>query len=100
MILEAGYILIKKGEQVAFEEKFKLATQYISSIDGYIRHSLKRCIEQENKYLLLVEWETLEAHMVGFRQSDAFVEWRKLIGPHFESAPNMEHFTGFFENEK
>ncbi|MCR9289905.1 antibiotic biosynthesis monooxygenase [Saprospiraceae bacterium] len=100
MILEAGYLFIKKGEEGQFEEKFKLATQYISSIDGYIRHSLKRCIEQENKYLLLVEWETLEAHMVGFRKSEAFLEWRKLIGPYFEAAPNMEHFNAFFENEK
>jgi hypothetical protein len=38
--------------------------------------------------------------MVGFRKSEAFLEWRKLIGPYFEAAPNMEHFNAFFENEK
>ena len=98
MILEAGYLFIKAGEETQFEENFKLATQYISSIDGYLQHSLHRCIEQENKYLLLVEWTTVEAHMVGFRQSEAFTEWRKLIGPYFEAAPNMEHFNEVFSN--
>lgn len=98
MILEAGYVFIKPGQEIEFEEKFKQATQYIAATKGYIRHQLQRCIEQENKYLLLVEWESVEAHMVNFRQSKNFVEWRKLIGSYFESPPNMEHFNFVFGN--
>ena len=50
-------------------------------------------METPDRYLLLVEWETLEDHMVGFRGSEAFVEWRSLIGPYFESPPVVDHCT-------
>ena len=33
---------------------------------------------RENKYLLLVEWENLEAHTIGFRESEVYQEWKKM----------------------
>jgi heme-degrading monooxygenase HmoA len=54
---------------------------------------LHRGVEDPNRYLLLVEWETLDDHMVGFRESEAFVEWRSLIGPYFVSPPVVDHYT-------
>jgi len=53
--------------------------------------SLHRGVEATDRYLLLVEWETLDDHIVGFRQSDRFTEWRALIGPFFESPPMVDH---------
>jgi hypothetical protein len=37
-------------------------------------------------------WDTLEDHMVGFRESPAFAEWRALLGPHFAGPPAVEHY--------
>jgi predicted AAA+ superfamily ATPase len=51
---------VKKGLENKFEADFKKASKYISSIDGYLNHKLKRCLEQRNKYILLVEWHRLE----------------------------------------
>lgn len=48
-------------------------------------------IETPDRYLLLVEWETLDDHVVWFRQSDAFTRWRALIGPYFASPPVADH---------
>jgi len=70
MILEVAILFVKKGEEKQFEQDFKIAGQYISSIIGYIGHSLTKCIEQQNKYLLLVDWEKLEDHTIGFRNSE------------------------------
>jgi heme-degrading monooxygenase HmoA len=53
---------------------------------------VQRCLETPGRYLLLVWWETLEAHTVGFRQSAAFGEWRAIIGSHFVSPPVVEHY--------
>ena len=49
------------------------------------------------RYLLLVRWETLEAHTVGFRQSAAFGEWRGILSPFFAGAPVVEHYEGVLE---
>jgi heme-degrading monooxygenase HmoA len=70
------------------------AAPAIAGSPGYIGHELQRCVETKGRYLLLVRWETVEAHTVGFRQSSAFVEWRTLIGPFFEAPPMVEHYEG------
>jgi len=70
MILESAILYVKPELQEQFEKDFEIAGQYISSIKGYIKHSLSKCIEQADKYFLLVEWETLEDHTIGFRENE------------------------------
>ena len=74
MILEVAILNVIQGREKHFERDFKIAGQYISSIKGYVRHSLRKCIEQENKYILLVDWEALDDHIIGFRQSEQYLE--------------------------
>ena len=100
MILEHAMLEVKTGLEKQFEADFKLAAKYISSIDGYLTHQLQKCIEQPNKYLLLVKWQTLEAHTLGFRQSAAYQEWRKILHHYYEPFPVVEHFEMIFENKK
>jgi heme-degrading monooxygenase HmoA len=93
MILEVAVLYVKEGQCDNFESDFKEACQYISSIPGYIRHSLQKCIEQDNKYLLLVEWQKLEDHTVGFRQSEAYNHWRQLLHHYYDPFPIVEHYN-------
>lgn len=98
MILEHAILNVKTGHENSFEADFKTAGQYISSIEGYISHSLHKCIEQENKYLLLATWRTLENHTIGFRTSSQYQEWKKLLHPYYEPFPTVEHYTMVVEN--
>ena len=98
MILEAAILYVKGGKAKEFEGDFEKAGQFISSVDGYIKHSLQRCLEVENKYLLLVEWETLEAHTIGFRKSAAYFEWKRLLHHYYDPFPIVEHFELVYEN--
>jgi len=100
MILEAVTLQVKKGLESQFEIDFKTASQYISSINGYINHSLQQCIEQENKYLLLVNWKTLEDHTEGFRKSPEYKEWKKLLHHYYDPFPIVEHYESVFDSEK
>lgn len=92
MILEAAVLHVPAGQEPAFEEAMLRAATVIAGSPGYLRHELQRCIETKGRYLLLVRWETLEAHTVGFRESPAFAQWRSIIGPFFASAPVVEHY--------
>jgi heme-degrading monooxygenase HmoA len=100
MILEAAILFVKKEQQSLFEKDFKIASKYISSIKGYLGHSLRKCIEQENKYILLVEWEKLEDHTIGFRESKVYLEWKKLLHHYYDPFPIVEHFETIIENKK
>ncbi|QKQ75263.1 antibiotic biosynthesis monooxygenase [Nostoc sp. TCL240-02] len=92
MILEAVMLLVKPGLKSDFEATFKEASKIISSMDGYLSHELHKCIEIQGKYLLLVRWETLESHTVGFRSSTEYQEWKKLLHNFYEPFPTVEHF--------
>jgi heme-degrading monooxygenase HmoA len=92
MILEAAMLQVKQGMEQEFEEVFRKASTIISSMKGYQSHELQRCIEADGKYLLLVKWETLEDHTVGFRQSEEYQEWKKLLHHFYDPFPTVEHF--------
>ena len=67
MILEIAMLQVKPGLEADYEQAFKKASAIISSMKGYIHHELQRCIEADGKYLLLVQWDKLEDHTIGFR---------------------------------
>ena len=92
MVLEAAVLYVLPGVENDFEKDFKMAGQYISSLPGYIKHSLQKCLEQTGKYLLLVEWESLEAHTIGFRQSAVYEPWKKLLHHYYDPFPVVEHY--------
>jgi heme-degrading monooxygenase HmoA len=74
MVLEVANLQVIKGEEQNFERDFAIASQFIQSIPGYLSHSLRKCLEEEDKCLLLVDWEKLEDHTIGFRESKAYLE--------------------------
>jgi heme-degrading monooxygenase HmoA len=92
MILEAVMLQVKKGKEQEYEEAFRKVSEVISSMKGYISHELQRCMEAEGKYLLLVKWETLEDHTVGFRQSKEYQEWKNQLHHFYDPFPTVEHF--------
>ncbi len=93
MILEVAILNVIAGQEPEFEMAFQKASGIISSMTGYISHQLQRCIEAESRYLLLVNWETIEDHTQGFRGSDQYQAWRALPHHFYDPFPTVEHYT-------
>lgn len=92
MILEAAILNVRKGEEVAFESAMRAARPLIAAMPGFIDISVQRSIETPTNYLLLVRWEKLEDHTVGFRKSDHYQEWRKALHHFYDPFPIVEHY--------
>jgi heme-degrading monooxygenase HmoA len=92
MILEVAILDIKPGLNSDFEAAFKIASGIISAIPGYLSHELQHCLEIQNRYILLVRWQTLEDHTIGFRQSPDYQEWRALLHHFYDPFPTVEHY--------
>jgi heme-degrading monooxygenase HmoA len=92
MILEVAILNVKAGQKADFEVAFATASPIIASMKGYRRHELRRCVESANQYALLVEWDTLEDHTVGFRGSEQYQEWRRLLHHFYDPFPTVEHY--------
>lgn len=93
MIVELAHITITAGREAEFEGVFPRAVAALAGTPGYLAHELRRSVETPNRYVLRVEWATLEDHTVGFRGSPAFAVWRGIIGPFFAAPPVVEHFS-------
>lgn len=94
MITEHALLPVIAGQEDAFERAFDTARHIIAASPGCHGVTLARGIESPSTYLLLVEWESVEAHLVGFRESEAFERWRALLHHFYEPKPVVEHFAG------
>ena len=93
MILELADIRIQPGQNAAFEEAIQRGLRdVISKSKGFEGFKVNKGIESTERYVLQIFWATLEDHTVGFRQSDAFTQWRSIVGPFFAAPPVVEHF--------
>ncbi|RAR45053.1 antibiotic biosynthesis monooxygenase [Paenibacillus sp. MDMC362] len=96
MILEVAMLQVKPGLTSDFERNFQIASEIISKMEGYIHHELKRCLEDSHKYVLLVKWETLEDHTIGFRGSAEYQVWKELLHHFYDPFPVVEHFEDVY----
>ncbi|MFD0618423.1 antibiotic biosynthesis monooxygenase family protein [Paenibacillus sp. GCM10027629] len=92
MILEVAMLQVRPGMTNEFEQNFIVASRIISKMKGYLEHELQRCVEDTNKYILLVRWETLEDHTIVFRESEEYKEWKELLHHFYDPFPTVEHF--------
>ena len=74
MILEVATLHIKPGQEADFELAFAKTQKIIRSMKGYISHQLQRCLENKSRYILLVNWKSLEDHTEGFNNSKEYQE--------------------------
>lgn len=92
VIREHALLPVRPGQESEFEAAFAEAKAIIAASPGFISLTLSRGIESTSSYLLLVAWESVEAHQVGFRQSPAYDDWRARLHHFYEPFPVVEHY--------
>src|SRR6218665_1692659 len=92
VILEIAQLQVKPELTENFEAAFRKAQTIISSMPGYLGHELQHCIEDVNHYMLLVRWESVQHHEIGFRKSVQYQEWRKLLHHFYDPFPTVLHY--------
>jgi heme-degrading monooxygenase HmoA len=93
MVLECALLDVRPDLSAAFQEAFGQARPLIESRPGFVSLRLERCLEDPNRYLLLVEWARLEDHTEGFRGSAEYETWRGLLHHFYDPHPVVEHFV-------
>jgi len=92
VIVEVAQIEVNMGQEAEFETALESAKLVLANATGFLGITVHRGIELPSHYLLVLNWETLEDHTVGFRESDLFTQWRSLIGPFFANPPQVLHW--------
>ena len=89
MVLEVAIIDVTDAD--GFEAAYRGAREQLTSAEGCRSVRMTRGIETPKRFVLMVEWDSVEAHEVNFRQTDRFAQWRAAIGPYFAHPPVVEH---------
>ena len=92
MILEVAILPVQLERQAAFERSFAQAERILIGMKGDIGHELKKGIERKDQYILLVRWQSLEDHEVGFRKSKEYQEWKRLLHHFYDPFPEVLHY--------
>jgi heme-degrading monooxygenase HmoA len=93
MILEVAPLHVRDGQAREFELAFHNAQRILASTPGYLSHELGRCLERPNEFVLLVRWESLEAHEIGFRKSPEYQTWKQLLHHFYDPLPVVSHYA-------
>jgi heme-degrading monooxygenase HmoA len=93
MVLEVAIIDVSAGNEEAFERAYRAARGLLVETTGCRSVRMTRGVESSSRFVLLVEWDSVDAHVDNFRNTERFTTWRGLIGPYFAAPPVVEHFT-------
>jgi heme-degrading monooxygenase HmoA len=95
VILEVARLDVRPGQDATFLAAFAEARPLLEATPGFLGLDLRRCVDEgaTHRFLLLVQWETVEAHTVGFRQSERYPRWRELLHHFYDPFPIVEHYA-------
>lgn len=93
MVLEVAEITVTPGQEDAFKEAYRTARELVRVSPGLRSMRMTQGVESPGRFVLLIEWDSVEAHEQGFRETDRFPKWREAIGPFFAAPPLVEHFA-------
>jgi len=91
MVLEVADFQVTPGAEEDFVIAYRGIKDVLTSTPGCRSARMTRGVDSPSRFVLLVEWESVEAHEQNFRASDRFGRWRAAIGPFFASPPVVEH---------
>ncbi|MGI8868106.1 MAG: antibiotic biosynthesis monooxygenase family protein [Mycobacteriales bacterium] len=91
MVLEIGIIHVTPGQEDDFAAAYREARGILASTPGCRSVRMTRGIESPSQFVLLVDWDTLDAHEKAFRGTDRYTRWRAAIGSYFAEPPRVEH---------
>ena len=92
MITEIADIRVVADRADEFPAAVREGLRHVSDTPGFRTARLTRSVETPTRFVLLIEWDSVEAHTVGFRESENFGRWRGVVGPFFDGPPHVEHF--------
>ncbi|KFB06875.1 hypothetical protein ALLO2DRAFT_00162 [Frankia sp. Allo2] len=89
--LEVARFDIKPGSEDDFVAAYHGVRAELVGTPGCRSARMTRGVESPSSFVLLVEWDSLDAHLTNFRESERFVRWRAALGPYFDGTPTVAH---------
>src|ERR1700738_1587704 len=83
------------GESVSgnFEAAYRAASASLDASPHCLAYELSRCVEEQDRYILRIEWDSIEGHLTGFRRAPEFAPFLAAIKPYISQIEEMQHYA-------
>jgi heme-degrading monooxygenase HmoA len=92
MIVEYIRYKIATSRNGEFDEAYRRAGTLLDASPHCQRWEAARCVEEPEKQIVRIEWDSAEGHLQGFRQSADFKPFLEATGPFFKDIEEMTHY--------
>lgn len=83
---------IAAGQEAAFEDAYRKAGEHLRASPHCLSYQITRCVEEPGRYIVRIEWDSLEGHLQGFRKSPVFRDFFALVRPYVGAIEEMQHY--------
>jgi heme-degrading monooxygenase HmoA len=92
MIVEYIRYKIDPSENGEFDDAYRRAGVLLDASPHCQRWEAARCVDEPDKQIVRIEWDSLEGHLQGFRQSADFKPFLEATQPFFKDIEEMTHY--------
>lgn len=91
MVIEyIRYRITDRGEQ--FERAYAEAGKSLDASAHCLAYEVSRGVEEAESYIVRIDWDSLEGHEQGFRQSPEFRAFFASVQPFVSEIEEMRHY--------
>jgi heme-degrading monooxygenase HmoA len=92
MVVEYIRYRIPDERRERFENAYRDAAGSLDSSENCLAYELSHGVEEPERYILRIEWDSLEGHEQGFRGSPEFQPFFAAVRPFLDEIEEMDHY--------
>jgi heme-degrading monooxygenase HmoA len=92
MVIEYIRYRVPAERHREFEGAYTEAQAALQGSQHCLAYEVSHGIEEPDRYVVRIEWDSLEGHEEGFRQSPGFAPFFAAVKPFFEQIEEMRHY--------
>jgi quinol monooxygenase YgiN len=93
MVVEYIRYRIPHERQEQFEAAYGKAAASLDASEHCLAYELSHGVEESERYILRIEWDSLDGHEQGFRRSPEFQSFFAAVRPFIDEIEEMRHYN-------
>jgi heme-degrading monooxygenase HmoA len=74
------------------EAAYRAASSSLDASPHCLGYELTQCVEEQDRYILRIEWDSVEGHLTGFRRAPEFASFLEAIKRYIGQIEEMQHY--------
>ena len=92
MVIEYIRYEVSGDRRAEFERAYEEAAKALGDSEHCLGYEVSRGVEEPGRFVVRIEWDSVEGHERGFRGSAGFRAFLREVRPFFDDIQEMSHY--------